>query len=53
MVLAARGLRDMDAGPQPIGEPRELGQVKKQARAVHLKSLGTAAILTLILFALL
>ncbi len=53
MALAARGLRDMDSGPQPIGDLEELTQVKKQARAVHLKSLGTAAILTLILFALL
>jgi hypothetical protein len=44
--LASRGLRDMDQGPQPISEPDELQQVRRQARVVYAKSIITAAILT-------
>jgi len=37
--LAARGLRDMDSGVAPITDPAELARVRRQARAVHVKSL--------------
>ena len=48
MRLASRGLRDMDQGPQPIAESAELQQVRRQARAVYIKSVTTAVILTAI-----
>ena len=38
----------MDQGPQPISEPDELRQVRRQARVVYAKSVITAAILTAI-----
>ena len=44
--LAARGQRDMDAGPQQISIAAELQQVQRQARVVYVKSAITAAILT-------
>jgi len=50
--LAARGLRDLDGGPQPITDPAELAQVRHQARAVHVKSILSAAVLTALVFLL-
>jgi hypothetical protein len=44
--LASRGLRDMDGGEQPIADAAEAEQVRRQARAVYIKSFITAAILT-------
>jgi len=44
--LASRGQRDMDSGPQQISDAAELQQVRRQARAVYVKSVITAAILT-------
>ena len=38
----------MDQGPQPISDSAELKQVRRQARAVYVKSAITAAILTAI-----
>ncbi|HEX9382044.1 MAG TPA: hypothetical protein VF908_01475 [Gemmatimonadaceae bacterium] len=46
MRLASRGQRDMDSGPQQISDAVELQQVQRQARAVYVKSVITAAILT-------
>jgi hypothetical protein len=46
--LASRGLRDMDQGPQPIAVETEIQQVRRQARAVYIKSVITAVILTAI-----
>jgi len=46
--LASRGLRDMDQGPQAISQPTELQQVRRQARAVYIKSVITAAFFTAI-----
>jgi hypothetical protein len=46
--LASRGLRDMDTGPQAIPDPMELEQVRRQARAVYIKSVITAAFFTAI-----
>ena len=36
----------MDEGPQPISDSAELEQMRRQARAVYVKSAITAAILT-------
>jgi len=46
--LASRGLRDMDQGPQPISVDTEIQQVRRQARAVYIKSVITAVVLTAI-----
>jgi hypothetical protein len=46
--LAARGQRDMDTAPEAIADRAELAQVRAQARAVWLKSLLAAAVLTVI-----
>jgi hypothetical protein len=44
--LASRGQRDMDAGPEPIGDPQELRQIRRQARMVYAKAAGFAGALT-------
>jgi hypothetical protein len=44
--LASRGQRDMDAGPQEIADAAEAAQVRRQAQAVYIKSIISAAILT-------
>jgi hypothetical protein len=36
----------MDTGSEPITNPVELARVRSQARAVHLKSLVVAVVLT-------
>jgi hypothetical protein len=46
--LASRGLRDLDTGPQAISDTTEVEQARRQARAVYVKSIITAAILTAI-----
>ena len=46
MRLAARGLRDLDSGPERITDDAERAQVRRQARAVHAKSLATAVLLS-------
>ncbi|HEV7389581.1 MAG TPA: hypothetical protein VGN73_13300 [Gemmatimonadaceae bacterium] len=46
--MASRGQRDMDQGPQAISDAAELQHVRRQARAVYVKSVVTAAILTAI-----
>jgi hypothetical protein len=48
--LAARGQRDMDAGPEPIADATQLSTVRRQARVVRLKSLLFAGALTALLF---
>jgi hypothetical protein len=45
---AARGRRDMDTGSEPIGGQAELTQVRRQARAVHLKTFFAAFAVTLL-----
>jgi hypothetical protein len=42
----------MDSGPSPIREAAELTSIHRQARAVHFKSLLTAAVLTLVLLSI-
>jgi hypothetical protein len=46
--LAARGLRDMDNGSEPITDPAELRQVLRQARAVHIETRLAAAAITVV-----
>ncbi|HET7615206.1 MAG TPA: hypothetical protein VFK26_14905 [Gemmatimonadaceae bacterium] len=46
MRLASRGQRDMDGGAEQISDAEELRIVQRQARAVYVKSIITAAILT-------
>jgi hypothetical protein len=46
VLLAAKGVRNMDAGNEAIGEAAELTAVRAQARAVHVQSLVTAAVAT-------
>jgi len=46
--LASRGQRDMDKGAEPISDAEELKRVRRQASAVYVKSVVTAAILTAI-----
>ena len=38
----------MDTGPEPIADPAELKQVRREARLVHVKSLVAAAVLTML-----
>jgi len=40
----------MDTGVEPITDPEELTRVRRQARAVHLKSLLAAVVVTAIVF---
>jgi hypothetical protein len=44
--LAARGLRDMDAGSEPIIEPGVRERLVRQARMVYVKSFMFAVVLT-------
>jgi hypothetical protein len=44
--LASRGQRDLDAGAEPIADRAEADQVRRQAQAVYIKALISAAILT-------
>lgn len=46
MRLAARGLRDLDGGAEPIPDPAERERVRRRGRRVTLASLGLAAALT-------
>jgi hypothetical protein len=46
--LASRGLRDLDSGPHPIADAGEAAQIQRQAHAVYVKSMVSAAILTAI-----
>ena len=48
VALAARGLRNLDAGDEAIADPRELEQVRRQSRRVHAKALLGAGLLTLL-----
>ena len=52
MRLSARGLRDMDAGPETIADATTLAQVRRQARKVHLQSFLAAALVTALLLAI-
>jgi hypothetical protein len=49
VALAARGLKNMDAGDEAISDSGELDQVRKQSRAVHIRSILTAAVVAALL----
>ena len=53
-ALSARGLRDPDAPPVPAGvDPAELDRaIARRARLIQFKSIGLAAVLTALAFAL-
>jgi len=46
VVLASRGLRDMDDGAQPIRDEKEARQLRAQAKKVYLESIAVALLLT-------
>ncbi len=48
VALSARGMRNMDAGDEPMTNMAELEQVRAQARKVHIESFVTAILLTLL-----
>jgi hypothetical protein len=52
VALAARGLRNMDQGSEPITDPAALAQVKAQARRVQVRALAAAAAITAVFVAL-
>ena len=49
VALAARGLKNMDAGDEPITNPTELEYVRAQSRRVHIR----AALIAVVVAALL
>lgn len=52
VMLAARGARNMDGGNETIADPRELTQVRAQARRVYLQSVLVAAAVTILVVVL-
>ncbi len=48
MRLAARGLRDLDSGPEKISDDAEAQALKRQAQKVYLESFALAGALTAI-----
>ena len=49
VALAARGLKNMDAGDEEITHPSELKAVRAQSRSVHIRSVLTAVIVAALL----
>jgi hypothetical protein len=52
VALAARGLRNMDAGGERISDPIELHNVRRQSRSVHIQA-ALFALAVAVFFALL
>jgi hypothetical protein len=52
IALAARNVRNLDAGDVAVQDPEELRQIARQARRVRLEGFATAVVLTLVLFIL-
>jgi hypothetical protein len=52
VALVARGERNMDGGAEPVSNPAELEQLRSQARAVYVRSLLLATVLSAIVIAL-
>ena len=46
MRLAARGVRDLDHGEEPVRDPEAAQRLRAQARRIHAAALLTAALLT-------
>ena len=49
VALAARGLKNMDAGDEQISDPRELNQIRAQSRAVHIRAALTGVVVSAVL----
>ena len=49
VALAARGLRNMDAGDEAITNPSELEAVRAQSRGVHIRSVLAAVVVAALL----
>jgi hypothetical protein len=49
VALAARGLRNMDAGDEQITSPDELERVRAQSRRVHTRAALSAAVVAALL----
>ncbi len=49
VALAARGLKNMDAGDEDITDPRELDRVRAQSRGVHIRAALTAVVVAALL----
>ena len=49
--MAARGTRNLDTGEERVENPEELARLRRQARAVHLRALATAIVVTLVALA--
>ena len=49
VALAARGLKNMDAGDAEITDPTELNTVRAQSRGVHIRAILSAAIVAALL----
>ena len=52
VALAARGMRNLDSGDEPIRDTAELNAVKAQARRINLQAPVVAAAVTAVLFAI-
>jgi hypothetical protein len=52
VALAARGMRNLDTGYEPVPDPQEVRQLKLQARRINLQSACLAAALTAAIIAL-
>ena len=48
VALASRGVRDMDAGPEPIEDPAEVAALRAEGRRVLIKSAIAALIVTVV-----
>ena len=51
IALAARGTCNMDAGEQKIEDPVRKAKLREKARKIHLRALGMAVALTLLILA--
>jgi hypothetical protein len=49
VALAARGLKNMDAGDEQITNPTELTQVRAQSRGVHIRAALAAVVVAVLL----
>jgi hypothetical protein len=52
VALAARGLRNMDAGDEKIADPDDLDRVRAQSRRVHIRSVLSAVVFAGLMYVL-
>jgi hypothetical protein len=48
VVLAARGLRDLNGGAEKIEDPQELARMRRQALWVHVEAVLGGIVLTVV-----